>query len=644
MADIKDVRQFINGLNRPLSLSTNTVVVDNLKIKMGSGDDNVHATFSGSLTAARTISVPDANVDLGKIATNESAISTANTKIGNLESLSGMASGSTTLGTFTGSTIADNSTVKSALQALETAGETTASGLSSHVSNTSNPHSVTASQVGLGNVTNNAQVKKIASSVDGNFIAWDGTTGDLPKDSGFNSSSFATASHNHTGVYEPANANIQSHISSTSNPHSVTASQVGLGNVTNDAQIKKISSAVNENIVIFDGTTGDAVKDSGKKLSDYILASEKGANSGVATLDAGGKVPVSQLPNSVMELQGFFDPSSTSLADGSGNPGDVWEASVAGSHDFGSGAISFKIGDWAVYAADGKYHKSINSNEVTSVNGQTGTVSLSTDNVSEGSTNKYFTDSRAKTAAVSDSITDGITDVAPSQNAVYDALALKANDSIVVKTVNGQSPTAGAVTISTDNVSEGSTNKYFTESRSINSILSGYTSGAGTVASTDSVIQAIQKLDGNIQSVGGVNPFIRSEVAGESFAANKSFVVRFGLSSETAGRVYKADKSAGSVGSETNTYYGYGIAVNSTASAINAAANINVYLPNAIVTLQSSDTAFAAGDVGKPVYMSAAGAFSTTIPSSSNDAVVVVGVVKTTSSFVVGHMQILGVI
>jgi hypothetical protein len=129
MADIKDVRQFINGLNRPLSLSTNTVVVDNLKIKMGSGDDNVHATFSGSLTAARTISVPDANVDLGKIATNESAISTANTKIGNLESLSGMASGSTTLGTFTGSTIADNSTVKSALQALETAGETTASGL-----------------------------------------------------------------------------------------------------------------------------------------------------------------------------------------------------------------------------------------------------------------------------------------------------------------------------------------------------------------------------------------------------------------------------------------------------------------------------------------------------------------------------------
>jgi hypothetical protein len=38
--------------------------------------------------------------------------------------------------------------------------------------------------------------------------------------------------------YEPANSNIQSHIGSISNPHSVTKSQVGLGSVTNDAQLK----------------------------------------------------------------------------------------------------------------------------------------------------------------------------------------------------------------------------------------------------------------------------------------------------------------------------------------------------------------------------------------------------------------------
>lgn len=38
--------------------------------------------------------------------------------------------------------------------------------------------------IGLGNLTNDAQVKKIASCIDGNLIAWDGTAGDRPKDSG----------------------------------------------------------------------------------------------------------------------------------------------------------------------------------------------------------------------------------------------------------------------------------------------------------------------------------------------------------------------------------------------------------------------------------------------------------------------------
>lgn len=38
---------------------------------------------------------------------------------------------------------------------------------------------------------------------------------------------YALTGHAHTGIYEPANANIQAHISSTSNPHATTAAQVG---------------------------------------------------------------------------------------------------------------------------------------------------------------------------------------------------------------------------------------------------------------------------------------------------------------------------------------------------------------------------------------------------------------------------------
>ena len=41
---------------------------------------------------------------------------------------------------------------------------------------------------------------------------------------------------------EPANANIQQHIASTSNPHATTKSQVGLGSVTNDSQLKIASN------------------------------------------------------------------------------------------------------------------------------------------------------------------------------------------------------------------------------------------------------------------------------------------------------------------------------------------------------------------------------------------------------------------
>lgn len=51
----------------------------------------------------------------------------------------------------------------------------------------------------------------------------------------------------------------------------------------------------------------------------------------------------------------------------------------------------------------------------------------STDAVPEGAANLYFTDARARAAAVQDTIVDGVTDRAPSQNAVADALAGKAN-------------------------------------------------------------------------------------------------------------------------------------------------------------------------------------------------------------------------
>ena len=72
---------------------------------------------------------------------------------------------------------------------------------------------------------------------------------------------FAKIAHRHDSDYEPKNTNIQTHISSTSNPHGTTASQVGLGNVTNNKQIKAAASSIVGKIPIWSNTTGDLLGD-----------------------------------------------------------------------------------------------------------------------------------------------------------------------------------------------------------------------------------------------------------------------------------------------------------------------------------------------------------------------------------------------
>lgn len=163
-----------------------------------------------------------------------------------------------------------------------------------------------------------------------------------------------------------------------------------------------------------------------------IPLTQKGASNGVATLDAGGKVPVSQLPNSVMEYKGMWDASTNTptLANGTGNAGDVYETSAAGTVDFGAGPISFSLGDWAVYSGS-VWQKSINSNAVASVNGFTGIVVLDTDDVSEGSTNLYFSDARAQAA-----ITGGASTIVTANLTANRALESNSSGKVSASTVS----------------------------------------------------------------------------------------------------------------------------------------------------------------------------------------------------------------
>jgi hypothetical protein len=111
------------------------------------------------------------------------------------------------------------------------------------------------------------------------------------------------------------------------------------------------------------------------QLNDKISSSEKGVANGVATLGANGKLPSSQLTLEAFEYKGNYNASTNSptLADGTGNTGDVYHVQVAGSVDFGAGAISLSIGDKVVYNGT-IYEKWSLTDSVSSVFGRTGAI------------------------------------------------------------------------------------------------------------------------------------------------------------------------------------------------------------------------------------------------------------------------------
>ena len=105
-----------------------------------------------------------------------------------------------------------------------------ASDLTSHTGNVSNPHSVTKSQVGLGNVPNVATNDQTPTYSDATTLATLASGEKL-------SVAF--------GKIKLAITNLINHIANKSNPHNVTKSQVGLGNVDNTSDANKpISTAM----------------------------------------------------------------------------------------------------------------------------------------------------------------------------------------------------------------------------------------------------------------------------------------------------------------------------------------------------------------------------------------------------------------
>jgi hypothetical protein len=177
--------------------------------------------------------------------------------------------------------------------------------------------------------------------------------------------------------------------------------------------------------------------------ADARISLQKGANNGICELDANGLVPTNHLPPLAITDVHVVADAAARLAL------VAQEGDVAIQTDDSSSWI-YDGSAWVAFGVSGA---------VVSVNGQTGTVSLDTDDISEGSTNQYFTSTRAKTAAVVNSTAGSETDQAPSVSAMKSYVTANGG---TVNSINSVSPVAGNITLTTDNINQGSTNLYFT--------------------------------------------------------------------------------------------------------------------------------------------------------------------------------------
>lgn len=620
MADISVLSRLVNGLNRNITLSSNTLVVGNIKV----GGDTNYATFDvAALTAARTITMPNTDVDLGDIATNTSNISS------NSSTLSSHLDG--TASKHDGSEIdfeyddgskknidAASDDIENAIIDLDDAiGALTAS-----------PSNYSPSDASIVADHLSAIDTALASAGGTDFSDSDfriSDNGDSTKKIAFEASAITT---------------------STLRTITMPDADVDLGNIAN--------------LITLSGVAADST-DLGA-FSGSVISDNQTIKAAIQALET-----YAENTRSIVNNFEFYNSALDYVVDNTVAPAtEVSGDRYVLSHDGGVPHADYdgaSAGD--IVEFDG-------SSWVATTPATGSFISVDDDGSGlyqwSGSawSFKYFESTTASGLLTKDGF-----DIKLASSTAANIIVYNASGTATSVAMSGEASisNAGAITLDNDSV--------------IAKVLTGYSAGAGTVAATDSILEAIQKLDGNIQAndsdISGIQDDVSNlvtlsgvavdstnlgtftgdtiadsqtikqalqaletkvetvedekneevMVAGESFAANSSFVVRLALNGETAGRIYKADKDAGAQGSETNTIYLVGIAQNKTGSSISAGSSIDVVLPGGKAVLQSSDTQFTASqDEGLPVYLVDDGAFSVTAPSSSNEAAVIVGTVE----------------
>jgi hypothetical protein len=142
--------------------------------------------------------------------------------------------------------------------------------------------------------------------------------------------------------------------------------------------------------------------------------------------------------------------------------------------------------------------------------------------------------------------------------------------------------TAQSGDYTTTQVTEG-TNLYFTNGRAIAAPLTGYTSGAGTISGTDSILQAIQKLNGNQAATAALQAADLDGIIGnEVTGATDATLTRSGTG--TSGSPYtlavnQASLSLSSIGGNLSTTQQAALTLSSIGGTLNAASQLSGAVP-----------------------------------------------------------------
>lgn len=147
-----------------------------------------------------------------------------------------------------------------------------------------------------------------------------------------------------------------------------------------------------------------------KSLVTTIKANLGRAN-GFATLDANGRIPYSQLPESAIEFKGAWNAQTNTptLADGTGTKGDFYVVSVAGTQNLGSGNIQFFVNDRVIY--DGEVWQRLSAGDVKTVNDVqpvNGNITLTPADIELGNVNNTSDENKPVSTAQQEAINNAI--------------------------------------------------------------------------------------------------------------------------------------------------------------------------------------------------------------------------------------------